>query len=222
MVHLGALWELIAVADIVGGIQLTKHLLNHALPIAGQFSVDKRSPETCFTFCVQWHFIWLFWPGWCSFDHTNWCFTIWYFWGSYLALAPSPTLLRWWIKGHGYGICWPQYSISFLIGFPNSVSLHTTYSIHVDHGVHTIFPGTIAAAHNNLQLPPPLLSLSSGYLTWTNGYVMPPPIIFFSVTHNWNDAPGPMSNIHWHYTIFVRMDSQQLYAIWWWVIDNWV
>jgi hypothetical protein len=33
--------------SIVGGIQSPKDLLNHALPIARQFSVDKRTPETC-------------------------------------------------------------------------------------------------------------------------------------------------------------------------------
>jgi hypothetical protein len=34
-----------------------------------------------------------------------------------------------------------------------------------------------------------LLSLSSGYLTWTKGSVMPPHFFFFSVADNRNDAP---------------------------------
>ena len=62
------------------------------------------------------------------------------------------------------------------------------HSIHVDRGIHTIFPGMIAAAHDDLQPPLPLLSLSSGYLTWTKGSAMPPPIFFFGIAHNWNDA----------------------------------
>jgi hypothetical protein len=54
------------------------------------------------------------------------------------------------------------------------------HSIHVDHGVHTIFPGMIAARHDDLQPPLLLLSLSSGYLTWTKGSVMPPLIFFLA------------------------------------------
>ncbi len=70
-----------------------------------RYSVDKRSSQPCLANCqavfrwqeflkhapvfrVQWHYIWLFWSG-CSFDHTNWCVTIWYLRGS--CLAPSPT-----------------------------------------------------------------------------------------------------------------------------------
>jgi hypothetical protein len=53
------------------------------------------------------------------------------------------------------------------------------HSIHVDHDVHTIFPGMIAVAHDDLQPPLPLLSLSSGYLTWTKGSAMPPLIFFW-------------------------------------------
>ena len=77
-----------------------------------------------------------------------------------------------------------------------------THSIPVDHGVHTIFSGMIAAAHDDLQPPLPLLSLNSGYLTWTKGSVMPLPI-FFSVTHNRNDAPEPMSNLYTGFTLFL-------------------
>jgi hypothetical protein len=69
------------------------------------------------------------------------------------------------------------------------------HSIHVDHGIHTIFPGMTAATHDDFQLPLPLLSLSSGYLTWTKGFVMPPPI-FVCIAYNLNDALGPMSNPH--------------------------
>ena len=77
-----------------------------------------------------------------------------------------------------------------------------THSIHVDHGVHTIFPEMIAAAHDDLQPPLPLLSFSFGNSTWTKGSVMPPSILF-SVTHNWNDAPGPVSNLYTGFTPFL-------------------
>ncbi len=76
------------------------------------------------------------------------------------------------------------------------------HSIHVDHGVHTIFFGVMAAVHDDLQPPLPLLSLSFGYLAWTKGSVMPTPI-FLSVAHNWNDAPGPVSNLYTSFTPFL-------------------
>ena len=69
------------------------------------------------------------------------------------------------------------------------------HSIHVDRGVHTIFPGMIAAAHDDLQLPLPLLSLSSGYLLWTKGLLCHPRF-FVSIAHIGMMPPGPMSNLY--------------------------
>jgi hypothetical protein len=50
----------------------------------------------------------------------------------------------------------------------------------------------IAVAHDDLW-PLPLLLLSSGYLTWTKAVM---PTHFFCIVHNWNDAPGPVSNLY--------------------------
>ncbi len=54
--------------------------------------------------------------------------------------------------------------------------------------------------HDDLRLPFPLLLLSFGYLTWTKGSVPPR---FFCVVHNWNDAPGPVSNLYTGFTPFL-------------------
>jgi hypothetical protein len=58
----------------------------------------------------------------------------------------------------------------------------------------------IAVVHDDLRPPLPLLLLSSGYLTWTKGSVMPPP---FFVAHNWSYAPGPVSNLYTGLTPFL-------------------
>ena len=80
----------------------------------------------------------------------------------------------------------PRNSRCFLIGYPDSIclSLHScgpwcSYNIPWDDSGYAWC----------LQPLIPLLSLSSSYLTWTKGSVMPPPIYFFRIVHNWNDAP---------------------------------
>ena len=109
-----------------------------------------------------------------------------------------PLLVRWWIRGHGHGMHWPRHSICFLIVFSDSISLRTPCMWTM---AFIQFSGMIAVVHDDLQPPLPLLSLSSGYLTWKKGSVMPPP--FFSITHNWNDAPGPVSNLYTGFTPFL-------------------
>ena len=73
-------------------------------------------------------FTWLFWSV-CPFGHTNWCFTIWYFWD--MCLAPSPTSIR----SHGHGMHWSQNSRCFLIKFPDPIflSLHSCGPWHSYH-----------------------------------------------------------------------------------------
>jgi len=99
------------------------------------------------------------------------------------------------------------FELDFLIQSP----LH---SIHVDHGIHTIFSRMMAATHFLLRPPLPLLSVSPGYFPRTKGSgLTTPPILFFlSITYDkYVPTPGPMSNIGLKiYAIFVRMDSREL------------
>ena len=53
------------------------------------------------------------------------------------------------------------------------------HSIHVDHGIHTIFSRMMAATHIVLRPPLPLLSLSPGYFPRTKGSGLPTPSFFF-------------------------------------------
>ncbi len=72
-------------------------------------------------------------------------------------------------------------------------------------------PGMIAAAHDDLQPPLPLLSLSSSYLTRTKGSVMPPPIFFLALPiSKW--CRGPMSN---PYTGFMPLSSKWIASTHW-------
>ena len=82
----------------------------------------------------------------------------------------------------------------------------------------------MAATHIVLRPPLPLLSLSPGYFPRTKGSGLPTPLIFFfSIPYDrYVPTLGPMSNIGLMINaIFVRMDSQEQYAIWQGVKDNW-
>ncbi len=97
------------------------------------------------------------------------------------------------------------------------------HSIHVDHGIHTIFSQMMAAMYFLFAAAPPFAFIKPRLLSTNKRFWFANPSKKNSITYDrYVPTPGPMSNIGLMiYAIFVRMDSRELYVIRQGVKDTW-
>jgi hypothetical protein len=114
-----------------------------------------------------------------------------------LHLHHHPLLVQWQIRGHGHGMRWPQHSICFLIILSYSISLRTPFMWTMvfiqpldDSSCARWFAATAPFAFIKLRL----FVMDKRFC-----YATP----FFGIAHNWNDAPGPVSNLYTGFTPFL-------------------